>query len=593
MEPTEIQKLAETYVQRERFSPFREEIEELLKQKNWKELGERFEFPISFGTGGLRGLIGGGDAYINHLNICRATQGIASYVLKNRQRKGSPRIVIAFDSRKYSKEFALQTALVFAANGIKAFLYPHPRSTPQLSFSVRHLGAMAGVMITASHNPKEYNGYKVYWKDGAQIVPPHDGGIIEEVRKVDSEVVLLEESEAIERELLQYLDEKLDNAFTEMVIRHSLRPDLFREYSEGISVVYTPLHGVGADSVKRVFDKLGMDLHYVEEQREPDGDFPTVKSPNPEETSALKMAIELGKKESADILLATDPDADRLAVGIPNENGDGYSLLTGNQLGALLLDYIGATRQELGKLSPKAIFLNTIVTSSLHAKIAASYGIEHEQVLTGFKYIGEKIREYEGKREFIFGCEESYGYLVEQEARDKDAISAVMMAVELMLYNKSQGRTLLDHLNALYQKFGYFEESQINKTFRGNDGRIKIAKIMETLNETPEEIFEEKSIRCFTDYQKRKRTHYTPRKEESFDNLPEASVLQFDFTDATKKEDDPSGGASVIVRPSGTEPKIKFYLFTSSQKSDLDEAKRESALQQKEYAEKIHRLLDS
>ncbi len=582
MDKLAIRKRAEIYVSQEKTALFRDEIQTLLNDNKETELADRFLNPISFGTGGLRGLIGGGDAYINSLNIQKATQGIASYILQNAD-PSRHSVVISYDSRHWSKEFALLTALVLASNNIKSFLYAAPRPTPQLSYSIRELNATAGIMITASHNPSQYNGYKVYWDDGAQIVAPHDQGIIQEVRKANVDKEILDEKTAVEKGLLEYILDDLDKKYLDMVVAQSLSPQLFAENGAKAKVVFTPLHGIGYFPIDQVAQKLGVKLIAVEEQKEPNGDFPTVASPNPEEKASLQLAINLAQSHDADLILASDPDVDRLGVGVKVAKGE-YHLLTGNQIGALFLDYICHVRQAQNRLTAQSFFFNTVVTSPLQGKIASSYGLQHVEVLTGFKYIGEQMRllEKDANANFVFGCEESYGYLLENEVRDKDAVSAAMLAMELMLWNQQQGRTILEHLNIIYKKFGYYHEEQISRNFEGNKGKESIERILVNLRGAPQKQFAGKTVVEFRDYEQQIGINYADKTEYKCDHLPVSNVLYFAFDD----------DSSLLVRPSGTEPKVKFYLFASSSKTDLKQAKEEVSLKLKQCENDINTILD-
>ncbi|MFP4378731.1 MAG: phospho-sugar mutase, partial [Spirochaetales bacterium] len=388
----EIVERAREYVKYESDKRFAEEVETLLSEGNEKELSDRFYTDLEFGTGGLRGVIGGGYNRMNPLVVGRATEGLARYVAEHGEQEADERrAVIAHDSRRFSDSFALQAALVFAAHGIHAFLFPSLRPTPELSFAVRKLGASTGVVVTASHNPPEYNGYKVYWADGAQIVAPHDKAIIQEVRAVSGAPKSITKEEALERGLLTYLDESMDDEFVAMVKRQIIRPELLETRGSSIKVVYTPLHGTGAMMVERVLGDFGVNVVTVAEQRDPDGEFPTVEFPNPEEASAMKLALELGEREQADIVMGTDPDADRLGIAVPGP--DGYQLITGNQLGVLLADYILGGRKELGILPEKPVFVKTVVTTELQRKVAEGYGVRVEDTLTGFKHIATVMRE--------------------------------------------------------------------------------------------------------------------------------------------------------------------------------------------------------
>jgi phosphoglucomutase len=545
---------AEEYLKYEQDGQFRSEVEELLNSGQVEELEERFYRDLEFGTGGLRGIIGGGFNRMNPLVVGRATEGLARYILEQGEKPaGEFRAVIAHDSRRYSETFALQSALVFAAHGIHAYLFPSLRPTPVLSFAVRELQASAGVVVTASHNPQSYNGYKVYWADGAQIVAPHDRRVIEEVLSVDGAPRRIGKEEAINKGLLTYLDESMDDAFVAMVKRQSVRPELLKERGSSLSVVFTPLHGTGAPMVERVLGELGVQVTTVPEQREPDGEFPTVKFPNPEEASALELALELGKRESADIVMGTDPDADRLGIALPGP--DGFTLITGNQLGVLLADYILGGRKELGTLPEKPVFVTTIVTTGLQRKVAESYGVHVELTLTGFKHIATIMRELDAHPQqgtYVMGDEESYGYLIGTEVRDKDAITATVLTAEMALYLVSQGKSVLDRLNEIYTQHGYHEEIQISRYFEGQSGGDVMSALMRTLREQPPSQIAGEAVVKVYDYQEQTIRSSEGTVEGTLE-LPQSNVLQFALADETV----------VSARPSGTEPKIKFYASVS------------------------------
>ncbi len=552
----EIQKRAEAYVNREQDEAFRGEVEKLLKDNEWEELSDRFYTDLAFGTGGLRGVIGGGFNRMNTLNIQRATQGLANYVLAEGRRgpDGVPSAVIAHDSRRFSPEFALQTALVFAANGIRAYLFPELRPTPELSFAVRFVKASTGIVITASHNPPNYNGYKVYWDDGAQVIPPHDAAVIDEVRKVKDDIKRTTREAALAEELLVYLDSGMDDRYLESVKRNACRQDLLRSKGPDLSSVYSPLHGTGAMMVERVFKDLGISVTTVPEQREPDGNFPTVESPNPEEASALEMALALGRKEKADLVMATDPDSDRLGIAVPD--GDDFRLVTGNQLGVLLVDYVFAAHKELGILPENPAFIKTIVTTELQRRVAEHYGAAVYDTLTGFKWIASLIRDFEseGVPNFVMGDEESYGYLFGTEVRDKDAVAAAMLTAELAVYQVGQGKNIIDRLNEIYEEFGYFEEKTISTYFRGESGAKVMKEMMERLRTKPPRELGGMTVDRVRDVQAGKTWKIEDGSRVEDIELPTSNVLQFFLDDV----------CVVSARPSGTEPKIKFYISMGS-----------------------------
>lgn len=549
MNQKELRKKAEEYIRLEENSVFRGEVETLLSQEKWDELNDLFYTSLNFGTGGLRGVIGGGFNRMNPYMIRKASQGLANYV-KATVAHDEPKAAVAYDSRNYSDTFALETALVFCANGIKTYLFKDLRPTPELSFAVRQLKADTGVVITASHNPAEYNGYKVYWSDGAQVVPPHDKGIIQEVNQVSDAISVMTREEAEKQGLLVMIDSEIDDPYVEMIKKELLRPELVQQRGKDMKVVYTPLHGTGAYLVERVLSDMGIEVITVPEQKKPDGDFPTVDFPNPEIESAMKMGLELAKKEGADILIGTDPDSDRVGIAVPE--GEDFRLVTGNQLGAILADYVFSTRKELGVLPQKPAFVNTIVTTELQNEIARSYGAETFKVLTGFKYIGEKIRQFESDAQsptYIFGGEESYGFLAGREVRDKDAIMITALIAEMTLYNVSRGWSVLDHLQDLYQRFGYYEEFLVSKYFKGQSGAAVMESMMKDLRSAPPASFGGLKVTARRDFQDRQVYKETSGKVIEEIELPPSNVIQYVLED----------GSLLTVRPSGTEPKIKFY----------------------------------
>ena len=547
---------ANEYIAAEQHPQFKQEIVDLVAKSNVDELHDRFYTSLEFGTGGMRGVIGGGYNRMNPLVIARTTQGLANYI-KKASASADPSAVIAYDSRRFSELFALEAALVLCANGIRTYLYTSLRSTPQLSFSVRHLGATAGIVVTASHNPPQYNGYKVYWNDGAQIVAPHDTAIVSEVLSMlDSGVKRMTRDEAIAKKLLVMIDKDVDDAFIAMVKRQAIRPELLRQHGKSVKVVFTPLHGTGAMPVSRALSEMGLDVIFVPEQREPDGNFPTVKFPNPEEASAMQMAIDLAKKNDADLVMGTDPDADRMGIAV--KNGTDYTLVTGNQLGVLLADYIFSGKKELGTLPKKPAFVKTIVTTDLQRRVAESFGAIWFDVLTGFKFIGEKIREFDlnpDGPQYVFGGEESYGYLVETDVRDKDAVTAATLTAEMALYHRVRGSSLLGRLNEIYKQFGYFEETQISKNFAGSEGVEAIKNLMNKLRSNPPSSFGDQKVVLVKDYQDGTTTTIATQSKAKNINLPSSNVIQLLL----------ESGDLVTARPSGTEPKIKFYASCCSE----------------------------
>lgn len=562
MNHEEILARAKEYISFETDQFFADEVKMLLEKGDWKELEDRFYRDLEFGTGGLRGVIGGGFNRMNTLVVTRATQGLCDY-LKEQFPNKALSACIAYDSRRKSKEFSLATALVFAANGITAYLFSSLRPTPELSFAIRKLGADTGVVVTASHNPPQYNGYKAYWNDGSQVVPPHDTGIIQKVLKV-RDVKRISESEARAKGLLVNIDKDIDDAYVAMVKSHLLRPELFSKMADSVKVVYTPLHGTGAMLFERIMKDLGLNVLTVPEQREPDGEFPTVSYPNPEEAAALSMAIELGKKTHADVVMATDPDADRLGIAVPDGSG-GFTLVTGNQLGALHLDYIALTLKELGKMPPRPAAIRSIVTTELQKAIAEKYGIASFECLTGFKWIADLMRQFERNGyDFVYATEESYGHLIEQEVRDKDGISAAALTAEMTLYWRSQGKSLLDRLEDLYRELGYYEEKGLSAYFEGEKGMQIMREIMDAYRRTQPKQFGGIPVVWTRDI--KAGTAWDKTGKISSVNLPKSDVIQWRLEE----------GTLLTVRPSGTEPKIKYYILCHSTGNDLASTKAET-----------------
>ena len=562
MDTKKITERAKDYISREKDAGFRKEVEDLLAAGNLKELEDRFYRNLEFGTGGLRGVIGGGYNRMNTLVVKSATQGLASYLIKaypeRAKKPGELSAVIAFDSRHYSAEFSEAAALILAANGIKCWLFSSLRPTPELSFAIRHLKCDTGIVVTASHNPPQYNGYKAYWAGGAQVIPPHDIGIIAEVDAV-TEIKEMGREEALSKGLLSIIDKEVDEPYREMVRRRLFRPELISEKAGEVKIVYTPLHGTGAFHVEGVLGSLGLEVITVPEQREGNGDFPTVAFPNPEEAAALELAIKLGMKEKADVVMATDPDADRFGVAVPSADNTGeFTLVTGNQMGVLLADYIFLSLKEMGKMPPKAAMVNSIVTTGMQKKVAEHYGAKCFECLTGFKWIADVMAkcEEDGSATIVFGTEESYGYLVENEVRDKDGISAAALTAEMTLYWRSKGMSLLQRLNELYQICGYWEEMGISKYFQGPEGPAIMQGIMEEYRKNPPKTLGGIEIERVRDL------------KNGADGLPPSDVLQFFLRD----------GTVVSARPSGTEPKIKFYATccTKLESGGLEAAKAEA-----------------
>ena len=533
-----------------------------------KEIKERFYKDLEFGTGGLRGIIGAGTNRMNKYTVGKATQGLANYILKNNPDGAKMGVAIAYDSRNMSPEFAERSALVLNANGIKAYVFDELRPTPELSYAVRALGCTAGIVVTASHNPPEYNGYKVYWADGAQVVYPKDKGIIGEVNAISdfSLIKTMDRKEAEEKGLFNVIGKEIDDGFINAIKAQAVRPEEIKK-AEDMVIVYTPLHGTGNKPVRRVLSEVGFkNVYVVPEQEKPDKNFSTVGYPNPEDPKAFTLAIELAKEKNAEIVVGTDPDADRIGVVIRDEKGN-YDILTGNMTGALLTEYVLNGRKEKGLLPENAAVIKTIVTTEMVRAIAESYNAELIEVLTGFKFIGEKIKQFEEDHShtFVFGFEESYGCLSGTYARDKDAVGAAMLVCEMAAYYKNRGMTLHDALEELYKKYGFYKEGVKSVTLKGIDGAEKIGKIMAYLRENTPEGFGGNKVLTVKDYKSGVFTDVaTGNKSES--PLPASDVLYYNLEDR----------AWLCVRPSGTEPKIKFYMGVKAESSDAAVAKVEA-----------------
>ena len=527
--------------------------QELLAIKDDKaEIEDRFYRQLEFGTGGLRGVIGAGTNRMNIYTVRQATQGLANYIIaQNGQEKG---VAIAYDSRIMSKEFADEAALCLNANGIKAYVFPSLRPTPELSFSVRELKCIAGIVITASHNPREYNGYKVYWEDGAQITPPHDKNILAEVAKVTeiSAVKTMDRKDAESKGLYNVIGEEIDDKYMEELKKQSIHPDIIKKMAKDFKIVYTPLHGTGNLPVRRVLKELGFEnVIVVPEQELPDGNFPTVAYPNPESPAAWELALKLAKKEDADIVLATDPDADRLGVYCKDTKTGEYVSFTGNMSGMLIAEYILRERTATGTMPENPALVETIVTTDMAKVIAKDYNVRLIEVLTGFKFIGEQIKIFDetGCNNYVFGLEESYGCLAGTYARDKDACVAVMMLCEVASYYKAQGKTLWDAMVDMYEKYGYFKEGLETLTLKGIDGAEQILKIMTDMRNNPPKELGGYKVLAVRDYKEDTRKDLTTG-EVTKTGLPNSNVLYYELED----------NAWCCVRPSGTEPKIKFYF---------------------------------
>ncbi len=536
---------------------------ELLAIRNdEKEIEERFYKELEFGTGGLRGVIGAGTNRMNIYTVRKATQGLANYILKQgTQAKG---VAIAYDSRNMSPEFSDEAALCLAANGIKAYVFDALRPTPELSFALRTLGCTAGIVVTASHNPPEYNGYKVYWEDGAQVTSPRDKEIISEVQSIQDyhTVKTMDKEDAVAAGLYQVIGKEIDDAYMVELKKQIIHPDIIREMAEEIKIVYTPLCGTGNVPVRRVLSELGFqNVYVVPEQENPDPKFTTLDYPNPEDPKAFTYALRLAKEKDADIVLATDPDADRLGVYAKDSKTGEYVSFTGNMSGMLIAEYILRERTASGTMPENPALVTTIVTTNMTVPITQAYHVRLIEVLTGFKFIGEQIKFFEqtGCNNYVFGLEESYGCLAGTHARDKDAIVAVMCLCEVAAYCKKHGKTLWDMMLDTYEKYGYFKETQYTITLKGIDGSKQIAEIMDKLRQNPPTAFGDLKVLKFRDYQNDVIVDMESG-EKTATGLPKSNVLYFELPD----------NAWCCARPSGTEPKIKFYMGVKG--SSLEDA---------------------
>ncbi len=516
------------------------------------QIQDRFYKDLEFGTGGLRGVIGAGTNRMNIYTVRKATQGLANYILK--QGGAGRSVAIAYDSRRYSPEFADEAARCLAANGIKAFVFDELRPTPELSFALRTLGCISGIVVTASHNPPEYNGYKVYWEDGAQVTAPRDREIIQEVRAVEDyhTVRTMARQDAMGAGLYQLIGEEIDAAYMAELKKQIIHPEVIREMARDLKIVYTPLHGTGNRPVRRILAELGFrQVYVVPEQERPDPDFTTLEYPNPEDPKAFRLALALARKVDADVVLATDPDADRLGIYSKDYATGEYVPFTGNMSGMLIAEYIFRERTAAGTMPEDPAMVSTIVTTNMAAAIAANYGVRFIEVLTGFKYIGEQIKwmEQSGKGHFVFGLEESYGCLAGTHARDKDAVVAVMCLCELAAWGKKQGKSCWDQMVDLYEKYGYYKENQYSITMKGIDGASQIAAMMEKLRANPPKSLAGLDVVSVRDYETGLITDVATGETRPT-GLPKSNVLYFDLTN----------DSWCCARPSGTEPKIKFYM---------------------------------
>ena len=557
----------------------KEELKSIAEDEN--EIKERFYMDLEFGTAGLRGIIGAGTNRMNIYVVRRATQGLANYIAK--VDKKSQGVAIAYDSRHMSPEFAQEAALCLAANGIKAYIFETLRPTPELSFAVRHLGCVAGINVTASHNPPEYNGYKVYWEDGAQITPPHDSGIMGEVKAISdwNTVKTMDKAEAEKAGLFGVIGKEVDDAYMAELKKQVIHMDAIQAEGKNLKIVYTPLHGTGNIPARRILKELGFEnVYVVKEQELPDGDFPTVSYPNPEAAEAFELGLKLAKEVDADLVLATDPDADRLGVRVKDKNGE-YHDLTGNMSGCLLANYEISQRKAVnGSLPEDGALIKTIVTTNLADAIAKGYGVKLIEVLTGFKFIGQQILGFEksGKGSYLFGFEESYGCLIGTYARDKDAIVATMALCEAAAYYKTQGKTLWDAMIEMYEQFGYYKDDIKSVTMKGIEGLQKIQDIMNSLRQNPPAEFAGHKVVAVRDY-KADTIKNLETGEVTPTGLPNSNVLYYELTN----------DAWVCVRPSGTEPKVKFYYGVKG--TSLADADEKSAVMGKAVLDMVDSMM--
>ncbi len=546
-------------------SESKKDIENLI-QNNESELIESFYKDLEFGTGGLRGIMGVGTNRMNIYTVGIATQGLSNYLKQQFANKKSIKVAIAYDSRNNSRLFAEKTASVFSANGIKVFLFEDLRPTPELSFAIRHFNCQSGIVVTASHNPKEYNGYKVYWEDGGQIISPHDKNIITEVQKI-TDISDIQFDDSLKN--VEIIGEKIDKKYINELSKLSLNPQVIKNQKD-LKIVYTPIHGTGVELVPRALQVYGFEnITIVEEQKIPDGNFPTVKSPNPEEPAALELALKKAKEIDADIVMATDPDGDRVGIAVKNNNNE-FILLNGNQAAALLINYLISQWKDKGKLKGKEYIVKTIVTSELLKDIADKYNVECYDVLTGFKYIADIIKQKEGKKKFIGGGEESYGYLAGEFVRDKDAVMSCALLAETAAWAKNNGKTLYQELIDIYVEFGFYKEKLISIVKKGKSGAEEIQKMMDNFRNKPPQTINNSNVMLSHDFEKQKTFDQISHLRYEI-NLPKSNVLQFILKD----------GSKISIRPSGTEPKIKFYFGVYDK------------LEKREDFEKVNKLLDN
>ncbi len=575
----ETLKIAKDWAQNTYFEQAdRNEIQRLIDENNQKEIEDRFYRDLEFGTGGLRSIVGMGRNRMNKYTVRKATQALATTLLKE---KSNPKVAISYDSRNMSEEFAKETASVMAANGIIAYIFDRLNPVPLLSFSTRYHKADAGIMITASHNPPAYNGYKVYWNDGCQVTPPHDQNIIDCYNKLENwnEIKFMDFEAALKEERIRWVGDEVYNAYHKMLNENVINPQMCQNDGDKIKIVYTAIHGTGNIPCLRALQEMGIkNVWDVPEQREPDTKFSTVKSPNPENPAALKLAVDLLKEKQADIAFGTDPDADRLGVAVSHKDGQIY-YLSGNQIGVLLLDYILSSLKKQNRLPKNPLVLKSIVTSELQTEVANHYGAQMENVLTGFKWIGQRMTQIQENNldlQYVFGSEESFGYLGHREVRDKDAVNATALVAEMALAHKLQGNTLIDALHQIFERHGYFQEGLLSLDFEGAEGANKITRIMESFrnglsqNKAPT-ICGEKITRV-EDYKTQMQNNVAAGTSEAI-NLPASNVIAYVLESGTK----------LFLRPSGTEPKIKFYIMIKEQNGSLIERKEKATKRLEEF----------
>lgn len=550
----------------------KDDIQRMLDAEDSTELIDSFYKDLEFGTGGLRGIMGIGSNRMNKYTIGKATQGLSNYLLQAFPDQQIS-VAIAHDSRNNSDYFADITASVFSANGIKVYFFTELRPTPELSFAIRELGCKSGVVLTASHNPKEYNGYKAYWDDGAQVTPPHDVNTIDEVNKISSiEEVKFDKNPALVEEIL----EKIDVRYLEEIKKQSLSPEINKKQKD-LKIVFSPIHGTGITLVPEILKQFGFEnVHVVQEQATPDGNFPTVVYPNPEETEAMSIALNQAIELDADLIMATDPDADRVGIGAKNNHGE-FQLLNGNQTAVLLIYYMLRIWADKNKLDGGQFVIKTIVTTDLIFDIATKFGVDYYETLTGFKYIAAVIKELEGKKKYIVGGEESYGYLIGDFVRDKDAIASCAMIAEMAAWAKENGMGIFDLLTEVYKEFGFYKESLISITKKGKAGADDIQEMMHNLRANPPKSIQGSSVTKLYDYQLSEVTDLTTGSKEALD-FPKSNVLQFTTEDGTK----------VSARPSGTEPKIKFYFSVKTPLESADDFDKVQA----QLDEKIEKIIE-